>query len=457
MSKERAVVLGASMSGLLMARILSDVFPEVVVIDRDRLSGSPNGYGSRRGVPQGQHIHVLISRGQQIIEDLFPGSTAELVAAGVPTLDHLGDVRWFLSGNRIRQAESGLRVLSASRPLLEDRIRERVTALPGVTLVERCDAAGLVTDPDHRRVTGVRIIRHADGSAEQVLPADLVVDATGRGSRTPAWLEGLGYQRPVCETVEIDVGYATAMFRTSSVSLDGDKGIVIAPTPGHPRGGALQILERDRCLVTLIGVRGDRPPTGRDEYLDFARSLQFPDLHDAIADAEWLGEPVPYRFRSGMRHRYERLDRFPEGFLVVGDAFCSFNPIYAQGMTVAALEAVTVRKHLAKGSLPGSRDVLRAVARTVDVPWDMAVGGDLAFPGVEGKRDAKVRFGNVYIPRVHAAAARDSTVAVAFARVSGLVDPPSALMRPGIALRVLRHSAGPSLGSPDRVPQAQPG
>lgn len=437
---ERAVVLGASMSGLLVARVLSDAFTEVVIIDRDRLSAATESGGTRRGVPQGRHIHVLISRGQQILDELFPGTTAELVADGVPTLDHLGDVRWYLSGTRLRQAESGLRVLSASRPLLEQRIRDRVAALPGVTLVEQCDGAGLVTTPDRNKVTGARIIRHADGSAEQVLTADLVVDATGRGSRTPAWLEGLGYRRPEIETVEIDVGYATALFRTSSMSLNGDKGIVIAPTPGHPRGGALQILEKDRCLVTLVGVLGDRPPTRRDEYLAFARSLQFPDIHDAIVDAEWLGDAAHYRFRSSVRHRYERLEHFPEGFLVVGDAFCSFNPIYAQGMTVAALEAATVRRHLMGGVVPRSRDVLRDIARTVDVPWDMAVGGDLAFPGVQGKRNAKVRFGNLYIPRVHAAAARDSKVATAFVRVSGLVAPPSALLRPGIVLRVLRHN-----------------
>lgn len=433
---ERAVVLGASMSGLLAARVLSDRFTEVTVIDRDRLTHADE---PRRGVPQGRHIHVLISRGQQLLEELFPGLAAELIADGVPTVDHLGDVRWILSGYRIQQAESGLRVLAASRALLEQRIRERVEVLTNVEIIDRCDAAGIATTPDHRTVVGARIIRHADSSAEQVLPADLVVDATGRGSRTPAWLEQLGYPTPRVDTVGLDVGYASALFRTSSVSLNGDKAIVLAPTPEHPRGGTLLSMEADRCMVALIGVRGEHLPTNLEGYLEYARSLRYPDVYDALADAEIVGDIIHYRFRSSTWHRYDLLDRFPDGFLVLGDAFCSFNPIYAQGMTVAALEASVLRGHLSDGKRPSSHDVLRDVARTVKDPWEMSTGGDLAFPGVEGKRDAKTRLGNAYVPLVHAAAQHDTTVGNAFVRVSGLMDPPSALMRPGIALRVLRH------------------
>ena len=442
---ERAVVLGASMSGLSAARVLSDRFAEVTVIDRDRLPATDE---PRRGVPQGRHIHVLISRGQQLVEEMFPGLSQELTAAGVPTLDQLGDVRWILIGHRIRRAPSGLRVLAAGRPLLERRIRDRVAALANVEIVERCDAAGLVTTADRSRVAGARIIRHADGSAEQVLDADLVVDATGRGSRASEWLGRQGCPRPRVDTVELDVGYATAVFRASSVALGGDRGIVMAPTPEHPRGAALLTLESDRCMVALIGVRGETVPATRRDYLEFARSLRYPDVYDAIADAEWVEDVVRYRFRASTWHRYDLLDRFPDGFLVLGDAFCSFDPIYAQGMTVAALEATAMGRLLDDHG--PSAAVQRELARVVDDAWAMSTGGDLAFPGVEGRRDPKTRIGNAYVPMVHAAAAYDTRVGTAFARVSGLLDPPSALMHPGIMARVVRQNISHSVVWPWR-------
>ena len=183
---DRAVVIGASMAGLLAARVLADSYGQVTVIDRDELPETPT---HRRGVPHGRHIHALAARGQQVLEELFPGLTAELVADGAPAGDMLTDARFYLSGHRLRQAHTGLMLLCASRPFLEGHVRARVRALPNVRFLDRCDVVGLATTPDGRRVTGVRVLRRADGSAEELLGADLVVDASGRGSRTPAWLE----------------------------------------------------------------------------------------------------------------------------------------------------------------------------------------------------------------------------------------------------------------------------
>jgi hypothetical protein len=198
-------------------------------------------------------------------------------------------------------------------------------------------------------------------------------------------------------------------------------------------------------MLTLAGILGDHPPTDPDGFLDFARSLRFPDIYEAVRHAEPLDDPVSFRFPASVRHRYERRDRFPAGFLVVGDAVCSFNPIYGQGMSVAALEALTLRRHLARGIEPQPRRWFRDLARVVDVPWDMAAGGDLVFPGVQGRRTLKVRLVSAYLARLHAAAAHDADLATAFIRVAGLVAPPQSLLRPGIALRVLqgrrRHPA----------------
>ncbi|CAG7634477.1 FAD-binding monooxygenase [Rhodococcus opacus] len=439
---DRAIVVGASIAGLLAARVLSEAYAQVMVVDHDHLPGAA---APRRCVPQARHTHVLIERGQQVLEELFPGFTADLVAQGVPTLDNLRDVRWCLSGHRLPQPESGMTVVSASRPFLEGYVRARVSALPGITLMDRCDVAGLTTTPDRRRVTGVRVLRRADGSAGEILDADLVVDAAGRGSRTPTWLAELGFAALEEERVQVGLGYATRIYRAPAPGLGDDLGVVIGPTPDNPRGGALQMLEGNRFLVTLMGMLGDYPPTDPDGFLDFARTLPIPDLGDTIRDAEPLEKIRSFRFPASVRRRYERLSRFPTGLLVTGDGLCSFNPIYAQGMTVAALEALTLRRHLHRGTAPHPRAFFRDAAKAIDVPWDMSTGADLAFPEVIGARGPKVRLGNAYIPRLHAAAAHDPVLATTFIRVAALVDHPGRLMSPGTVLRVLRqHLPGPA-------------
>jgi 2-polyprenyl-6-methoxyphenol hydroxylase-like FAD-dependent oxidoreductase len=441
---DRAVVLGASMAGLLAARVLAEAYAQVTVIDRDQL---PEGSAQRRGVPQGHHLHALLARGQQALEELFPGLTAELVAQGVPAGDMLASARVYLSGYRLRQARTGLVLLCASRPVLEGHVRARVRALPNVAVLESCDIMGLAATPDGRRVTGVRVQRREGGSAEEVLGADLVVDATGRGSRTPVWLEALGYGRPATDQVRIRLGYATRNYRLPHGVLGGDLAALHGFTPQHPRGGAFQVLDGGRLMVTLGGVLGDHPPTDPDGFLAFARSLRFPDIYELIRDAEPLDDPVAFRFPASVRHRYEQLARFPDGLLVLGDAVSSFNPIYGQGITVAALEALALRRHLERGIEPQPRRFFGEVARVVDVPWDIAAGGDLIFPGVPGRRPLKVRLVSAYLARLHAAAAHDATLAVAFVRVIGMVAPPQSLLGPGVALRVLRGTLHAATGA----------
>jgi 2-polyprenyl-6-methoxyphenol hydroxylase-like FAD-dependent oxidoreductase len=439
---DQAVVLGASLAGLLAAHVLADSYEHVIVIDRDEL---PETSMHRRGVPHGRHLHALAARGQQALEELLPGLTAELVADGAKAGSLLADARMYLSGHRLRQTDTGLVLLCASRPFLEAHIRARVRAHPNVTFLERCDVVGLATTPDNRRVSGTRVLRRADSSAEEVLLADLVVDASGRGSRTPTWLDSLGYPRPDLEQVRIGLAYATRIYRHPADALNGDLAILDAATPQLPRTGALMALEGDRWMLTLAGILGDHPPTDPDGFLDFARSLRFPDIYEAIRDAEPLDDPVSFRFPASVQHHYERLPRFPAGLLVTGDAVCSFNPIYGQGMSVAALEALALRRHLGRGIAPEPHRWFRDLARVVDVPWDMSAGGDLAFPGVPGRKTVKVRLLSAYLAKLHAAAAQDARLATAFVRVSGLVAPPQSLLRPSVVLRVL--TKGPSVAA----------
>lgn len=451
----RVVVLGGGMAGLLTARVLSEHYSDIVVVDRDLLSGVR---GPRRGVPHGRHAHALLARGQQIMEELFPGLQQELIAAGIPAGDVAGNLRWYFNGKRLQPAEAGLLSVSATRPVLEAHIRDRVTALPNVTFVERCTIRGLESTSDGRRITGVRIQREEGDGAEEVLTASLVVDATGRGSRTPVWLTELGYERPAEEYVKVDMAYTTRHYRSVGDPYGTDLSINPVAYPANPRGAFFPKLDDGSSMLSLTGMLGDHPPTDPAGFLEFARSLAAPEIYEAIRDAQPIDDPVTFKFPQSVRRRYERLRRFPRGLLVIGDGVCSFNPVYGQGMTVAAMEAWALRKLLRRGAQPSARRFFRAIAPIIDVPWTISAGADLSFPGVRGRRTLQVRIGNAYMARLHAAATVDPEVTAAFFRVAGLVDPPRALMSPGLVRRVLRHSKGaPAAGTattPGEPPQA---
>lgn len=450
-----AIVLGASVSGLLAARVLSDHYAEVILLERDRFP-PPGEY--RRGVPQARHLHALLARGRRTLEGFFPGFTRELEEqGGLPiTLDRL---RWYAQGVYHRPSDAAIKVISISRPRLEAQIRSRVSALPNVRVIEGCDALALVTSGDRSAVTGVRIIRREPGSPEEILNADLVVDATGRGSRSPAWLADLGYDRPEEEEFRVDVGYASRIYRRRPEDLDGCRVALYTVTPPARRSASLLALEGDRWMVTLGGYLGDYPPTDEAGFLEFARSLPVPDVYELIRHAEPLSEIAPHRFPASRRRRYERLERFPEGYLVFGDAICSFNPVYGQGMTAAAMQAEVLQGCLSTGDAGLARRFFRQVTPVLDIPWQMAVSNDLRFAAVAGRRSGRVRLIHWYMPKLHIAAQWDSQVSLAFRLVADLEAPPTSILHPRIALRVLwgnlrnllfRGSAGRAL----RVPAA---
>lgn len=433
-NSNQAVVLGASMAGLLAARVLAERFEQVVVIERDVL---PPAGEHRRGVPHGRHVHGLHPRGREILEELFPGFTATLTADGAVCGDVLGNARWQLSGHQLAQADIGLPGVFASRPFLEGHLRTMVARLPAVRLLQDTAVCGLTVTADKQAVTGAEVRTASEGPPARI-PARLVVDATGRGSRIPVWLGELGYQRPAQERVEIGLGYATRTYRLRPGALGGDRLILTAGTPANPRMAALAVTEGGRHILTVGGICGDYPPADPAGFDAFVATLPSADIAVAIAGAEPLDDPVPFRFPASVRHRYERLPGFPAGLLVIGDAVCSFNPVYGQGMTVAAAQAMILRGLLARQVVPDARRYFRAITAAIDPPWDIAAGADLAFPQVPGNRPAKVRLVNAYLPRLHAAAARDEKLAAALVRVIGLKDRPEGLLRPDRMLRVLR-------------------
>ncbi|MGB7796616.1 MAG: hypothetical protein WBL53_10240 [Pseudonocardiaceae bacterium] len=234
------------------------------------------------------------------------------------------------------------------------------------------------------------------------------------------WLEQFGYPRPTADRVEIGLGYSSRRYRLRPGALGDDLAILTAPTPGNPRAGGVAPLERGLHIVTLGGILGDHPPLDPAGFDAFAASVCFPDVAEALVGATPVDEAVPFRFPASVRYRYERLRRFPAGLLVIGDAVCSFNPIYGQGMTVAAMEAATLRDVLRNGSPPAPHRYFRRIVKVIDTPWVIVVGADLAFPDVPGRRSTKTRMVNAYLPRLHAAASTDSSLARAFIRVVGM-------------------------------------
>jgi 2-polyprenyl-6-methoxyphenol hydroxylase-like FAD-dependent oxidoreductase len=436
---EHAVVIGASVAGLLAARALSGAYGRVTIAERDELPALGEG---RKAVPQGRHAHVMLASGLGAIEELLPGITEELLQGGARPCKSLREIRLVISGHLLNREASGADVLLASRPLIEGHIRRRVLALPNVTVRGRCEVSELVTSPDRNRVSGVRI-RPRDGNGIEACDADLTVAATGRAARVPALLEDLGYRRPEEERLPIDLLYVSRRLRLAPGALPGDRLIGIGARPGLPRGLML-IEQEDHWILTVSGYGAEHhPPTDERGYLGFIASFAPPDVLAAIRDGEPLSEIVTHGFPANQRRRYDRLKAFPDGLLAVGDAISSFNPLYGQGMSVAALEALELRRCLERGDRRLARRFFRAAGKLVGPAWEMAVGGDLALPEVEGDRPLMLRLTNAYVERLLQVAEDDPIVAAAFNDVADLLAPPQNIMRPGVLWRVLRGRRRP--------------
>jgi len=442
-----AVVLGASMGGLSAARVLADFYDKVTVVERDVLPLTPD---NRRGVPQGRHGHALLGRGLAALGEFFPNFTKDLDDAGVPAIDYRDLSQGYLSfGGHLLPRSGGYTTVPAayipSRPLLEGLVRQRLRAIGNVALLDGYDVISLVPSEDGGRVTGATIRAH-DGGAAHFLAADLVVDATGRSARTPAFLEALGYGRPREDCVKVRVTYASQLFRLPPGSMR-EKIVLVSPVPGRTTGMALLGYENDTWMLTAFGIAGEQPPCELADILTFVGALAPPQVAEALRDGEPIGEVCRFRYPESRWRRYDKLRRFPDGLLVLGDAICSFNPTYGQGMTVAALQAQALADCLANGTTRLARRFFRAAAEPIGVAWQFAVGGDLALPEVEGHRSLAVKLTNNYVERLQTAAETDLEVAEQFTRVIGFLDPPSRLMRPKMLKAAARRRR------PSTIPQ----
>ncbi|MCC6168633.1 MAG: FAD-binding monooxygenase [Caldilineaceae bacterium] len=448
----RAVVIGASMAGLLAARVLSNHFDQVFLLERDKVHDHPE---TRKGQPHTRHVHGLLARGFEIMTHYFPGLPEDLVQGGALIGDMGADLRWFVAGGYRLQTHVGMNGVLSSRPFLEWRIRRMLLTRPNITLLDECEVKEPATDSAKQRITGVHVVHRGDGHRAELLETDLVIDASGRGSAAAKWLAALGYAQPEEEAVQVNIGYASRIYRRKPGDLVGANLIMITPTPPQSiRGGFAFPMEDDRWIVGLGGRGGDYPPTDEAGFLEFARSLAAPDIYNLLLQVEPLSEIVPYRFPANLRRRYEKLARFPEGFLVLGDAVCSFNPVYGQGMTSAALQAVELDRLLADRGVKGLASAyFKQIVKIIDIPWQIAVGEDFRFPTTQGKKAPETDLINAYVTQVNRASHHDPVALKAFLEVMNLIKPPSSLMRPRILWRVLRRSRK-TLPAPQPQPAA---
>lgn len=452
-----AVVIGGGIAGLLTAQVLAAHADRVTIVERDRLPATAK---PRSGVPQGGHIHVLLAGGQLALETLLPGIVPELREHGAPEVGMPSDMVQWQSGAWYRRTPATAHLLTASRPLLEWLVRRRVLADSRIATVQGTEVVGLLGDafrttgvllrergagarrPENTGVGGDAGVKGREGVVTRALTADLVVDASGRGSRAPDWLAAVGAEPAREETLDSGLAYASRVYRPGRDEDTTDTiGYFIVPNPGQVCGAVALPMEDGRYLVTFSGVRGSEPPSNEEEFAEFARKLPHPFLYEWLKRAEPDSPVRGYRNTANVRRRYDRPGRRPAGFLVTGDALCAFNPVYGQGMTVAAKNAVALREALTdRRRTPTTRRVQQALFTSSRQAWDISAGADREMPGVVGdavRTRAADRPASWYLARVQQRAGGDPVVGTPFRSALHLSAPLSVLFAPRVVRAVL--------------------
>jgi len=440
-----ALVIGASVTGSLAAKVLSDRFERVILIEKDSL---PERADPRANVPQEHHVHLLLQRGRENMERLYPGFLSELEADGAEVVDLSHGVKWHLAGRWKNRWPTGITAHYCSRTLVEHHLRRRALRLDGVEVWQRTVVQGPLWDAAGTAIIGLRITR-PDGGEEDVA-ADFVLDTSGRGSSAPAWLRARGYDDPEAEHVVSRLGYASRIYRRDPAMAAKWNVLLVTPRlPQDRRMGVISPIEGDRWMVTAGGWLGQFPEADADSFLRFMRDLPVPDIHDVIATAEPLSPVRRFALSGGLRRRYDRLTRFPAGFFVLGDAVCSFNPIYSQGMSVCSMQVMAFAERFGD-FVAGRIDAPALFARAIEATrtsWEQARSGDERFPEVRGAGIARSRWRDAYFDALVQASHDDRTVTLALLRANNLMADAPSLTAPGMVLRTLQNAARRRIGA----------
>ena len=439
-----AIVIGGSITGLLAGRVLSDYFQQVTIIERDHYPTQP---APRDGVPQSRFLHVLLQRGQTILEELFPDLSAELMAQGAPLLKDNQDVEFYSRYGAAKKDNSPIQILSATRGLLDWTIRQRLMQRSNITFLEHAQVVGLVASPDRRGLAGVSVRQHNDGRSgvkisARALLADLVVDASGKTSRTPQWLQQLGYDTPAETLIDAKIGYAHRVYqRPAHGSRQWQAAIVWPSLPAQTRSGILFPVEGNRWIVGLGGAAPDHPPTDEADFLEYARSLPTPLIYEGMKASKPLSPIHLYRGNENRKRAYEKLTPYPENLLVMGHASCAFNPVYAQGMTMSAIEAQILANQLKRSSAVGSagwsQRVQKKLASAEAMPWSMATDMDRRYLTQGRLANRLQRFSDWYQEQILQLVTKDAAAYRQMMAVTHMLKSPNSMMTPSLLGKVV--------------------
>ncbi|WP_158665141.1 NAD(P)/FAD-dependent oxidoreductase [Ensifer adhaerens] len=436
----QAVVIGASVAGLLTASVLSAHFDRVLVLDRDLLPSTPE---PRSMVQQEHHVHLLLQRGKLIIEGLLPGLMEDLEREGALVADLCLDVKCHHAGRWKRRWHSGITAHYCSRTLLEHVLRRRVSRIENVRIAAATDVEGLIFDETNRRVVGVNA-RERNNTLREIKAA-LVVDAGGRGSKAEQWLAGVGYGAVEREQIVTHLGYVSGIFEPpEGFRADWQVLLCLPKLPAQKQMAVVSPIEHGRWMVTAGAWFGQQPTPDLTDFHDYLAKLPIPDLYEAVRSARLIGALKRYRMPGGLRRRFDAMAEWPEGFLAIGDAVCSINPIYSQGMSASALQVDAIRPHLHRvnGRRGACRELQAAICQSVEHPWQQAAAVERRFEGVGDRPSLSDRLRFAYFDRLLVASAVNRKAAIALLRVNNLMAGPETLLGAGMVFRALLAPIG---------------
>ncbi|MDB5056472.1 MAG: monooxygenase FAD-binding protein [Bacilli bacterium] len=439
-SRKHAVVIGGGISGLLAARVLAGHFEKVTVFEKDNIPTDPD---FRKGVPHDRQPHLMNTKGEMIISKYFPGFYEEIDKEVDEEIARLNTESFAFFQNGCWKVHCKTRVDShlMSRPFLEYHVRRRLQDFQNIHFLQGHHVDEWVIDKVNNRVKGISF-KNQESRLENI-QADLFVDASGRGSRMPKWLESNGYGILSEEKVEVNVAYLSQIFPRSQ--KEDFTAILIYPTaPEDTRMGVIFPMEANRWHVSMVGLLGDHPKISDDGLKEFAKSLTRPDIYDAIHNLTPLSPVSSFRFPANVRRYYERMAKLPDNLIAIGDAVCSFNPIYGQGMSVAAMESEALDVILSRkaNSQHFSKYYFKKIKKIINNAWMASIGEDLRYPLVKGKRSLMIKFSHWYLAQLFELSSFNAKICGTFFEVQMCIEKPTKLFKPSIFFKVIQHSLG---------------
>ncbi|WP_462413233.1 FAD-dependent oxidoreductase [Neobacillus sp. Marseille-QA0830] len=439
--REKAIILGGGISGKLAARVLSDFYQEVIVLERD---SEPSGPFPRKGALQGNHIHALLHAGEHGLEKLFPGITEKFYSTGAVKINSTQDLAWFHHGVWKHRYDGGYTTTLQTRPHLEWHIGESIKTLPNVTIHYNCSFKEYIYEENENRIVGVDC---TEGGSSNSLYGDLIVDASGAASFTTGWLKGRGLHISE-EKVKIGLSYISKKFQLPD-HQDRDWTIkLVYPNPPQEKiGGTISKVEGNQYIVTFIGYHDEIDEKevlrNEDSFIELAKKLPKSDIYQELKDAAPLSQTSVFRVPHITWRKYDQMKQLPEGLLLIGDTICRIDPVFGQGMSIAILEALALQKLLTKQN-QSQQHLIRAfhkqAAKIIAPIWSMVLTEDFRYPSTTGKRPMGLSFLQWYSRNIFLLSAEDKRTYNSFIKVMNLVRPMTILMTPRILWRVCKKS-----------------